>query len=342
MKLNALVVHKLIKEANGVPSIEFADALLPVGADETEFVSVVSDAYYKKSNPVYGVFDANKASYPYQDLLTSYLTDPKTFYNFSKSAMNHLSATVTDIPMATGGYTLFAHYESKGETFCMVTMINDKNHFNVNDHLIVKKALGLDIERLDVANAVNISRWQKKKEGENYLSFVGGRKEISNYFLKFVGCTDRTEAKETSANFKRVFYTYVDTLGLSADEEDSLKKKVSEYAIEQVSKGDDIFVNHISSLINADEPRLFLEYAVTEENGVSSAFKGHRQTFRSMTQVSYSSRKLSVRFDTSLLGNTVFYDDAENQLRITEVPDNLKRQIQNQNEEDEVNVDVVE
>jgi nucleoid-associated protein YejK len=55
MNLNSIIVHRLDKEVNGVPSLTLRENVLPVTIRETEFVTNVKQVYYKKSNPNYGV-----------------------------------------------------------------------------------------------------------------------------------------------------------------------------------------------------------------------------------------------------------------------------------------------
>ena len=77
----------------------------------------MKQAYYRKSNPNYGVFNSNTTTYPYQTMLKSYANGDLSFLQFTQSAMNHLFGIIDNVSQATGGYVVFAHYTLQNEGF---------------------------------------------------------------------------------------------------------------------------------------------------------------------------------------------------------------------------------
>lgn len=63
MNLNNIIVHKLNKQAQGNERLELRENCLPIGERETEFITNLKQAYYRKSNPNYGVFNTNTGAY---------------------------------------------------------------------------------------------------------------------------------------------------------------------------------------------------------------------------------------------------------------------------------------
>lgn len=100
MNLNNIIVHKLDKQAQGNASLELRANVLPNGDKEVEFITNVKQAYYRKSNPNYGVFNANAGAYPFQTLLRTYADDNSQFYQFTENAMNHLLGIINAVPQA--------------------------------------------------------------------------------------------------------------------------------------------------------------------------------------------------------------------------------------------------
>ncbi|HQW16299.1 MAG TPA: nucleoid-associated protein [Niabella sp.] len=214
----------------------------------------------------------------------------------------------------------------------MTVMLNNKKQYNINDNLSIDEIFSLDIDKLDVANSVNLTRWSNN--AETYLSFARGRKDVSNYFRRFIGCTDQTSAKESSESFKRAFLDYIPTLGLGTQETEDLRNQVLNYCYAQTKKKEDISLHHISSMINAEEPELFQEFAAGEEYRVSSFIKGHNKTLKTLKFYVYRSKKLTIEFDSGLVNESVFYNQETNELRITNVPDDLRRQFTNAEDEE--------
>lgn len=332
MDLNNIIVHKLDKEAQGVASIELRERVLPVGEKETEFITNVKQAYYRKSNPNYGVFNSNTTTYPFQTMLRLYADENSSFYEFSVTAMNHLLGIINSVSQATGGYVVFAHYTLQNENFVITVMLNNKKQYNINDNLSIEEIFSLDIEKLDVANFVNLTRWNGSEE--TYLSFARGRKEVSNYFKNFIGCTDQTSAKQSSQQLKSAFLDYLDTLQIDNETKENLRNDVFNYCIAQAKRKEDISLSHISSIIDNEQPESFSEFASGEQYRVSANVKGHVQTLKSLKFYTYKSKKLSISFDSGLVNESIFYNENENELRITNIPDDLRRQLTNSETEE--------
>lgn len=331
MELHSIIVHRLDKESQGNATITLRENLLPVGERETEFVTNIKQVYYKKSNPNYGIFDPNAVTFPFQTMLRNYIVEQQ-FLEFTASAMNHLLGVINAVPQATGGYVVFAHYTLQNEEFVMTVMLNNKKQYNINDNLSIEEIFSLDIDKLDVANSVNVTRWDNNEE--TYLSFARGRKDVSNYFKRFIGCTDQTSAKESSESLKRAFLDYLPQLELDTQEEENLRNQVLNYCYAQTRRKEDISLHHISSMISADEPDLFQEFAASEDYRVSSLIKGHNRTLKTLKFYVYRSKKLTIEFDSGLVNESIFYNPQTNELRITNLPDDLRRQFAN--EEDPV------
>ncbi len=327
MNLNNIIVHKLDKEAQGRAILELRDNVLPIGDKESEFITNLKRAYYRKSNPNYGVFNSNTTTYPYQTMLKSYADGGLSFLEFTQNAMNHLFGIINNVSQATGGYVVFAHYTLQNEDFAITVMLNNKKQYNINDRLSIEEIFSLDIDKLDVANFVNLSRWNGSEE--TYLSFARGRKEVSNYFKTFIGCTDQTSAKQSSQQLKSAFLDYLDTLQIDNETKENLRNDVFNYCIAQAKRKEDISLSHISSIIDNEQPELFQEFASAEQYRVSANIKGHVQTLKSLKFYTYKSKKLSISFDSGLVNESIFYNENENELRITNIPDDLRRQLIN-------------
>lgn len=325
MGLKNIIVHKIDKESQGVAQLELRNSLLTIGEKESEFIENLKEVYYKKSNPIYGVFNSNSTAYPFQTLLSNFISDNSQFYDFTVEAMNLLYEIMNPIPQATGGYVVFANYEVSNEEFVITVMLNNKKQYGVNNNLSLEEIFSLDLEKLDVANFINLTRLQNSEE--TYLSFARGRKDVSNYFKNFIGCTDQISAKQSSLKLKTAFLDYLESLDITQEEKETLRNDVFNYCINQTKRKEDISLSHISSMINNEEPQLFQEFASDENYGVSANIKGHRQTLKSLKYYSYKSKSLSLSFDSKLINERVFYNEEDNSLKIINIPDELKYQL---------------
>jgi nucleoid-associated protein YejK len=323
MELKNLIIHKLEKKQGGNPKLTKAPKELTIHDVHTKFMDEVKEVYYKKSNPIYGVFDSAEESYPFQKFLNAYLNGKTSFYDFSVQAITHFQTVIKDTPQATGGYVLFCHFETT-EEFVATIVLNDKESYMIGDNLDIKENARLDIEKLDVANFTNCSKWNKAEDV--YLSFTRGKKDVSNYFKKFIGCTDYTSAKEASGNLKRALSDYFVQAGYDKKKVEEIKATVFSYCEQRMRSKEDISLGFVSSLVNHDEPELFREFASTENYQVSPVFKGHN-TLRSLKYYSFRSKELTIVFDSKLLNESIVYDAKKESLLLKKIPESLRLQL---------------
>ena len=323
MQVKNMVIHKLEKKQGGNAVLTKATKQLAITDVHQNFMKEVKQVYYNKSNPVYGSFDAAADSYPYQTYINNYLFNELPFYEFTLKAIRHFEAIMNEITLATGGYVLFCHF-TLSEDFVAVIVLNDKESYIINDNLDVNANARLDIEKLDVANFINCCKW--KNQEDVYLSFTKGKKEISNYFKRFIGCTDYASAKESSEKLKRAINDFMFQNGYDKKSAEETKELVFAYCESQMKIKEDIRLSFVSNLISGEEPEKFIAFASAEKYQVSALFKGHT-TLKSLKYYSYNSKDFTIAFDSKLLGDTIIYDDSKNNLLIKNIPDYLKNQL---------------
>ncbi len=283
-------------------------------------------AYNKKSNVIYGVFDDNVDSYPFQTMVRALLDGGEDFYSFSCRAMSHYMAVIDEVGAATGGYVVFGRYNDQAEDYLLCTMLNDTAGYAFDNDLNLKENFHLELNKLQVASRLNITKWEGES-ADNHLSFASGTKDVSQYFKRFVGCTSNTPSKLASERFKRALTDFLNSEFDDPEERDSVRVRVFEHCREKVSKRSPIHLDTVSHLIDDERPEAFSEFAAGQEYGVDSQFSGHGAVIRGIGHFRYKSSRLTIDFEQGLLGDQVHYDDAEGTLTITDVPEILRDQI---------------
>ncbi|PKB42696.1 nucleoid-associated protein YejK [Cellulophaga sp. RHA19] len=270
MELNKIVLHQVIKEKLGKPSLKLSKSLLPINPTTEEFVQRIIKSYSSK-NPTYGIFEADLTLYPFQTYINNYVTGGD-FLDFTVKSMKILEKEISG-PTTTGGYVVFIHYTEKGFDFLTSVMLDNSNQFSVDDiDLTIKKLLGLDIDRLARANRVNINKW--KAGGEQYLSFIKGTRNISRYFQRFIGSTDLTSSKQNTDKLKVALQSYMADKGYNDDQKRSIYSKVRNYSLKKVGDDQDLELRAISVLVNEIEPDDFIEYISERDDlEVSGVFR---------------------------------------------------------------------
>ncbi|MBU0942112.1 MAG: nucleoid-associated protein [Bacteroidetes bacterium] len=319
MKVVNIVFHHIIKELKGEVSLKCSDKLLPINATVNEFVAKLIKNYSSK-NPTQGTFRDDSDNYPFQKKVVSYLTDGD-FLEFTQESMKILERAI-DMPTTTGGYVVFVHYSDKSTDYLITAMLDKAVQFTVNDeNLDIEKLKTLDVDKLARANRLNIKRWTDKDV--LYLSFIKGTRAVSNYFIDFIGSTDITSSKENFDKLKGAINKYFIEKNIKALEKDKIKDRMTAYFTDCLDKKEDAELSSISSLINSQEPKDFLNFIKQKDLEVSGKIAINRKSdFDSFVRNRVSETGYTLVFDESLK-KTSKITYVGNQIIINDVPDEL-------------------
>lgn len=258
--------------------------------------------------------------------------------NFSIKAMDFYKRILSDTAPATGGFMIFAEYKylPKNEDYILIFSTNNKEGYNLNEEeLTVEQIKNLELNKLDVASLINITKWKKYQENDSdiktYLSFIKGRKNISKYFLTFIGCADKTTSTESSTRLKNALHKYFKENKISGDEKKAIEIEVYNYCLDCMMDRKEIQLSHISSIVDKEYPEKFSVFASSEDMGVSEIISGDSKALNSLKYIKYKSknRDFVIEFNNKLLGDEIIYNKEKKTLTISSLPDSLIEQIEN-------------
>ncbi|KAB7528428.1 hypothetical protein F8C76_11230 [Flagellimonas olearia] len=323
MKLEHIVLHQIVKEQKGKPSLKTSNSLLPVNNDTEEFVEKIIKSYSAK-NPTYGVFEEDKILYPFQTYVEEYIEN-KDFLDFSLRSMEILKKEI-DLPTTTGGYVVFIHYTENSKDFLITIMLDNSTSFSVNDvNLTIRKLRSLDIDRLARANRINFEKWKNK--APQYLSFIKGTRGISIYFQKFIGSTDMTSSRENSDKLKVAMASYMSLNSYTTSKKRDVFHKVGNYSLKKFEADEDIELKAISALMDEQNPEDFLEW-VTNNNEieVSGSFRVTQKShLKFLNKEIIKEKGYLLEFDRGLIGSKIRKNGST--IVIRDVPAELLRNL---------------
>lgn len=333
-----IVVHKINKiGGQKVTSLKLRDKELKVGKQEVSFVADVRKSFQKKSRPTYGIFEVAGAFNNFSELLQSYVDKKVDFLEFTKKSMKYYEYEIGKSAPATGAFVVFASFSKKDnkDRYLLIFSINNNSGYNLNEEqLTIQQILNLDLSKLDVAALVNITRWQNHIARENeeiktYLSFIKGKKNLSDYFLDFIGCADKSTNTDSSRLLVSALNAYFEESGYPKGEVKVRKKAVYDYCQTCLLEKKEVLLNQISYLVNEDEPESFATFASAEEHGVGEIIKPDPTVLRSLQFIDFKSTDLSISFSkTKLNKKEIIYNSLNKSLTIKVLPEDLIRQLE--------------
>lgn len=333
LSLKGIVIHQIFKDAND-RNVGFkqANALINIDEKERLFIGKLNKAYYKKSNPVYGIFAGLNAQF--KDCLNEYMS-ANDFFDFSVKATSYYKKILENTISATGGFLIFSDFVNNdtGHRYMLVLTINNKDGYVVSESdLTLKDIKNLDLSKVDVACMINLTKWQQIEKGEDtegktYLSFVQGMKNISYYFMSFIDCDNKTTNTESTKRLIKAFDAYAIEKSYERDLKIKKQNQIYQYCEDCMNDRREIELSAISALLDLENTNDFLEFAADDKFGVSATIKGDKALLRKLKYIIYKNDKYKLEFDSTLLGKDIIYNDKKNELTFKKLPEELINQI---------------
>jgi nucleoid-associated protein YejK len=328
LQIENLIIHNIIKKQHDTTIIKkFRPSEINVTDKHIVFFQKILNIYYRKSNPAYGVFDNDKTSYPYQTLVDDFLETKTTFKNFTEYSMNlFVSKMKTN---ATGGFYLASYFTSNSNKFLAIIMLNNTTNYDIDEsNLDIVEKMTLDIDKIDVANIINLTKREQKTN--TYLSFTKGRKEISGYFIEFIGCSKLTDSKHFSNNLKLGINDYLLHEGVSNEEKVRIKMAAYSILYQRTKEKKDIDIQEFCNSLFPENPDKLKDFLSVEDREITSNFKCEMSVFKDYQIIHFESSKVKFQFDRDLLDDiNIVYNRDEKSLKFKNLDQSVINQIEN-------------
>lgn len=331
MEVKGAIIHRIDKRsATTEANLHLAEAELVIDETVTRVAEELRGLY--KSGVVYGIFQDNEEVYRFQPFLRSCMDqDWEDFLSFTHQSMHLLKARMEEKPASAGAYVMFIRYAEQDNSYLFILMLNDKVGASVADDLTLKKAIHLDLTKLYVAARINLSRWRAEQQEDEYgqhkyISFIRGRREVSDYFTAFIGCTEVTKPAKATNSVIDILFDYSREKEFTTAEKDRYRAVADDYLRGCLTEEREASLERLSMLLNEDAPEDFLEFATSEEYGMAAYFPVDRSRLARLQGVRYDSKALKIRMTDSYVRQHVTVDDNGN-ITLSQVPDELVGEI---------------
>ena len=192
-KVEAAVVHRLLKERHGKATVVTRDSPLELTPSVVKLVNDVHELYSDKPGKGFGRFEADEVNYPAATVLRDYVHQGKMpFIEATKQLMDILAAKASPVSLATGGFVLMADMSNAtGARWFVVAIVTNVQGSAVNEATLdVVDAVHVDMQNLRVAGRVNVGDWLAGDSETRYIGFLKQRGGVSDYFKLFLGCSE--------------------------------------------------------------------------------------------------------------------------------------------------------
>lgn len=333
MTIKQIIVHKL----DHSPGSEQLQAIpAPQSLASSPSLELVLDdlvqTYNKKPDKCYGQFsDLADDSFP--ERLNNYITQSPEeqhtgFTSLTSETLTRLGQSLSEAGAISGGYLLFADYQQGLTRYLLLCMLSSQNSVTITDQLTIQDTSYLDTARMSLACRINITDWQKNPDAGRYLSFLRpkGGKRLSTVFQEVIGCSETSSSKEEADTLLKAVEAYCQEEPVEANRS-VVKRQVYDYCQNKLDEGESLSMQELTGYLSEAGPDDFARFVNTRDYDMDTPMSPERRKLTQLVRYTGRSKGLSLSFDAELLGGQIRYDEANDQLIITGVPEKLKAQL---------------
>ncbi len=335
ISIENMIIHQVSKEMRKDNVVlNCANKVIEISKKEKFFIADVKKSF-SRAGLTYGIFEEQNASTVFENLLEKYINKETEFLQFTLDLMDYYKRVLQSEINATGSFLVFAEYTNttNSNIYLLVLAINNKESYLFNEDLTLSAIQSIDLSQIDVASLINITKWKSFKESADdvntYLSFRSGLKNLSLYFLKFVGCKDKTTKTIGTNKLVNALKDFLDSKELEKEDREKRLNQIYSYCIDSDRAGRGVFLSDISRLLDEENPNEFQEFASDEKYSVNDLISIDKNRVRLLTRTKFVSKNKDfiLEFENILLGKKIKFNEKSNSLTIKDLSPELVAQI---------------
>jgi len=325
--ISALVIHRLIREAEGPSRAELRAAPNPLDDAAVRLMERLCRHFAERPGKGYGHFEQDERNFPMPGLVRRLVREQSLdFAAFSAEMLAHLQQRVDEDKVEEGGYVLVARATVFGADCLYFALLQETLGTVIGDGLTIHDSPHLDFAGLQVAGRIDLGAWQAG--AERYIAFLKGRGDVAGWFKRFLGCTDVVIALKETKKLVETLSHFADAQQLEAPARDALLERAHLVLEEMHDSGAALDLAAVAGQVFPDAPQKLAETLQDEALDLASGFVPDKRALRPLIRFKATAQDWKLEFDrASLRSGAVQYDKEANTLVLSNIPDNVKRML---------------
>ena len=325
--LTALVVHRLIRAAEGPSQLELRAAPNPLDDASARLMERLCRYFAERPGKGFGHFERDERSFPMPAMVRRHVIEERIdFTAFSAEMLAHLQQRVDEDKVDDGGYVLIARATVFGADCLYVALLQETLGTVIGEGLSIHDSPHLDFAGLQVAGRIDITAWQAG--AERYIAFLKGRGDLAGWFKRFLGCTDVVIALKETRKLVETLTHFAETQQLEAPARDELMERAHLVLEQMHESGAALDLAAVANEVFPDAPQKLQATLQDEALDLASGFVPDKRALRPLIRFKASAEDWKLEFERSgLRSGAVQYDEANNTLVLTKVPESLKKML---------------
>lgn len=329
--IHHFVVHQLRQNDKQELVVVPKKSCFTVTPDIENLAQQINSAFNQKPGKGVGSFIRSEEAqgFSLQQSLKAGLVSDEDFVQFSQDCCEKLKQSLIETGSVETGFVIFCHYEFLATQYLMITLLNTKQHIEINSHLELAYRDHLDLAKMQLALRIDLTQWQISPEQNRYISFIKGRmgRKVSDFFMLFAGCEEQVDVKQQNKQLIKSVDEFIASEQLDKQEQHQTRQLVSEYYKSKLDQGEEINIAELSESLPKDHGQDFLQFNQSNESPLEATFQADPSALKTLAKFSGQGGGISLNFDRVLFGERVLYDAQTDTLTIQGIPPNLKDQL---------------
>ncbi|PKD17656.1 hypothetical protein APR41_05460 [Salegentibacter salinarum] len=322
MQLNKIIIHELAKESgSNETDLQRSKELVDIDENSMGLIDALNKSY-NRDKVLYAIFDDEEGKHFPEKFEEYVATDQndEQFIALTRNLIGNLEGFIKPVNLATGGYFVFADYESIDNNYIGIFLIRDTegktlsktaNSFSINSIEYV------DTGNLAMACRINLDRYTEDED--HYLSLTQLRQqEISEYFKNWISI----KQLESSSEYTKQLYNIITQIERPINPETD-----EEYEIENFRN---LVFNYVSSnpnkIVNLrdlsqhfyDDPDTINDYANENNIIIDTEFRYNTRQLKRFVKLEVNRDGISFKISRGTFEDKVRFSDDDQSLVIIE------------------------
>jgi nucleoid-associated protein len=270
------------------------------------------------------------AAVQFRPMLENLIKNPDNFVDFSVKSCELLKKTLVDFATIETGFVIFSHYEFLATEYLMITLLNTKEHVEINRALELNRSHHVDLAKMQLAVRIDLTQLRINAEHNRYISFIKGRmgRKVSDFFMAFIGCEELVDVKQQNKQLLVVVDNYLAAEQLDPNEKLQNRTIVSDYYKHKLEQGEDIQIKELAEKLPKDGSHGdFYQFNQSSDVPLEDNFQADRGALKTLAKFTGQGGGISLSFERKLLGDRIAYHADTDTLVIKGIPPNLKDQL---------------
>lgn len=329
MAIRSVIFHKISRWQDDSPcELKHFDGEVKLTADHEGLFSQLKKNFQFKAGKLFGQFDPDFASSPFQNWLKEYREQKISFEKLSKLYLDQLKELIDKTSDTLDTSIVLIHEDrADGERF-YIFALESLSGLCLDGRLELDTVEYLNPGKLDLAIRIDLESAWTEDNDEPYLCLVKSRSsgKAGEAFMQACSFKNIIDCAKETETLMDVLSGYAKEI--PKEEAAQVHQKAYEFCVEQQQMGEAVPLKALSNYVNEKDPEQFAEFA--QQFGQLDSEKNLRPDTRKLkhlVRISGKGNGLSLSFSSDLMQQTILFDEQSDTLTITAIPKNLKKQI---------------